>query len=198
MKKRSQLLSLLIISIFLISSASAQIKIGFNAGANFGKYKYDKIGTGLSSKNITGFIAGGVLEYGLNKSFALRFSPSYVLRGSKQSSDIADTKVKSYYLELPVTAVYKLNTGSIKPYLSGGLSLGILTKAKANEIDVKASYNKTNFSVLMGLGCEFEINKNTSVFIDGHYNLGLKNISKQSDKVKTRGFDIKAGVLFSL
>lgn len=208
MNKKVHLCFLILVSILLLPVSNAQVKVGFNGGINFSKYSGDKknSNSSVSFNKLPGFAVGGVLEYGISKTFALRFSPSYLLRGSetkynmKLSGKIKTIKNKSktYFIEMPLTAIYKLGKGKVCPYLSGGFNIGFLTKAKSDGEDIKNQFKKVNFSFLFGLGCEFALTKKASVFIDGQYALGLRNLAKNNGKQKTRGIDLKAGVLFAL
>lgn len=121
MKKFFTLLSVL--SVFTITTAQAQTKIGFRAGISSASWKGDaasslddlvSITKGyVDTKGRTGFHAGGYVNIPLSKSVSLEPGVSYSQKGYALRGDIeiekldflganANLTVQSHYIDLPV------------------------------------------------------------------------------------------------
>jgi hypothetical protein len=79
------------------------------------------------------------------------------------------------YVEIPILIGYQFGSGKIVTELSGGIALGFLSKMKGNIIDYNLNatipaneqnipFNKPLLSLLLRLGCSYQLNNNYSVF----------------------------------
>lgn len=113
------------------------------------------------------------------------------------------------YLEIPILLKYKINIpGSVHPYVFAGPNLGFSFSSKeldeaggqSAETDMKDLTSSVNFEIDFGAGAGFQVAPMTVVLLDVRYALGLTNMlnDKGNQSIKTNGFQIVAGVLFSL
>lgn len=128
------------------------------------------------------------------------------------------------YLDLPILLKASFADGQIKPYLLAGASLSFLLQDSAKLKIDKATINgqdvigmipsserelaqptkSTDFILNFGAGITISLNT-VNIFVEGQYNLGLTNINDETASpgttamtIKTRGIQIKAGLLFPL
>jgi hypothetical protein len=123
------------------------------------------------------------------------------------------------YIEIPVLLKLTFPTQQVKPFLLAGASVSFLSgdakltldKVTGNGIDVTNQLTSeqkeqtmksksTDFVLNFGGGLMIPVNL-IDIFIEGQYNLGLTNINDEPNddtKIKNKGIQIKAGVLFSL
>ena len=123
-----------------------------------------------------GFAAGAELGYQFNNFFALTAGAIYTQQGGKISIEgTEDTDGKKYnysldYLNVPIMANVYVAPGLA---LKAGAQFGFLMRAKIGDDDFKDAYEKSDFSIPMGLSYEMD-----EAVIDLRYNLGISNIIK--------------------
>lgn len=125
----------------------------------------------------------------------------------------AKITAKNVYFELPVLLKAKFLTGSVRPFVLAGPSLGILLAAKtlieaaglgSSEEDAKDGTSSTNFSIVFGGGAEFMAAPKIGITAEARYLLGLSDVAKEvagetnHTKIKGRGFLFAVGALFYL
>lgn len=171
-------------------------------------------------------IVGGILTYNFSPVLALQFKPAYVQKGVKvnftteESGSIIDTEasVSANYFDLPILLKASLPYDPIKPYLLAGSSVAFLLgdakmkleKASLGGLDISPlipaelreqtiDLKQQDYILSLGAGVTFPLTL-FELFLEGRYDLGLANISNEGGgtEFKTTGFQIKAGLLFSL
>lgn len=198
MGKKIQFISFIIFSIFLISTANAQIKLGFSGGINKSRFSYKKKVINGSIIHHQGIIIGGVFEYNINKTFAIKFSPSYSQRGSDVKVLKNITSTVNEYIELPFKFLGKFQTGLVKPYFFGGISFGFLINSETEDENTKHLFKTTNVSLLYGIGLEIKLDSRTAFFIESEYHTGIIDVAKGLTHINIKGFDFKTGILFNI
>jgi hypothetical protein len=179
-----------IISLTLAISATAQIELGVFAGPNFANLS----GEDADSEEIdftgrTLFKAGVLLEIPIAQNAALSIQPSFLQRGADFDTDGFPSGTISYtlsYLEIPVHLKYYLTSNEFRPYLIIGPSLGFELDAVADfsttgfdgEFSgVDALTEDTNLSIDIGLGFSYCVSS-VYLFIEGYYSPGTMDIYK--------------------
>ncbi len=221
MKTIKQILMMTLV-LFLVQSASAQVKLGLMGGANFSNFRvgmdpipvpFPNNTSGQGSFNSrTAFAIGGVAEYSLSPMIALSVQPMYSQQGSKFKIDglvvnplSTESTVKLNYIDIPVMLKVQFGSSSAKPYVTSGFTLGFLTSAKSGSVDFKDELKGTNISWNIGGGLSLPAGGRT-FFIEGRYMLGLSDIYDGPQPVpfsvvselKTKGFQVMAGLTFPM
>ncbi len=224
--KKLFLLSVTFIFLVFFTVSNAQIQIGVQAGINLTNVKMELSQQGFETAMRTRAIVGGILTYNFSPVIALQFEPAYVQKGAtvnftaEESGAIVDIEasVSANYFDLPLLLKVSLPYGPIKPYLLAGGSIAFLLgdakmkveKASLGGLDVTPlipaelreqtlDLKKQDYILSVGAGVTFPLTL-FELFLEGRYDLGLGNISNEGDEneFKTTGFQIKAGLLFSL
>jgi len=108
------------------------------------------------------------------------------------------------YFEIPLLGVFDLKGGSIRPYVTGGPSIGLLLGAYQHyqgdtqdtqfSQDIKQFFNSVDFSGVGGVGVAW-VNARSRVFIESRYTHGTSNIEINPTRtMKTRGLQFMIGV----
>ncbi len=201
--------TLLLLGISLLFSVSsfAQVKIsgGILGGVNLATISMDPTPANMDLSNLTGFGAGGVLNFAFSEGFGIKAEPMYLQTGTKVTSGGLEAKLKVNYINVPVMFTYTFGTGSnqLQPYIMAGPSLGIKLNATSvdpngNETDYKDNIKSTNFVATFGAGINIAAGKNV-IFLEGRYSLGLSNvnnISSDPTTVKTKEIQVFGGIMF--
>jgi hypothetical protein len=186
-------LYLLLLTVFSLAAASAQVQFGVKAGANFSTFTGDNTD---DAKTKVGFNAGALVALPLFNEFSLQPEVVYSGQGFKVSDQGISGTFNANYLNVPVLFKYNNPTGF---FLQTGPQIGFLMSAKVKSggqtEDEKDLFNSTDFSWAFGLGY---LVKSVNVGIDARYNLGLSNIAKDSgdEKVKNSVFQVGLFYLF--
>ena len=223
MKTITQILMMTLV-LFLVQSASAQVKLGLIGGANFSNFRVgvdqpiavplpDNTSAQGSFNSRTAFAIGGVAEYSLSPMVSLSVQPMYSKQGSKFKFDglvvnplSTESTIKLTYIDIPVMLKVEFGGSGAKPYVTSGFTLGFLTSAKSESEDVKDELKGTNISWNIGGGVSLPVGGRT-FFIEGRYMLGLSDIYDDSpqavplsavSELKTKGFQVLAGVTFPM
>jgi len=168
--------------IFSFYTAGAQTNFGLKAGYNSSSVQ---ISDGADFDSKSGFHVGGLAHIHISEHFAVQ--PEVVF--STQGGEISDDNTLNLnYINVPVLAQYMVNDGF---RLQTGPQVGFLVSAEREigdvEIDVDDTYNSVDFSWVFGAGYLFT----SGIGIDLRYNLGLNNISDDSDfEAKNRVFQV--------
>ncbi|MGH7495503.1 MAG: outer membrane beta-barrel protein [bacterium] len=204
--------------------AQAQVRLGVIGGLNLANISFDPTLDPNTSRS-TAFGAGGVLQFRLAENLALQLEPMYLQKGARQEGSFSDTefdsslsfkvdvKAKLNYLELPVMLKLAIGTGSTRPYVMAGPTIGFRLSAKYagsvsgpgfnQEIDedFKDQTKSMDFGLGFGAGVSFPAGRNT-IFVQGRYALGLANINADPEdtetRVKTNGIQVMTGVTFPI
>lgn len=200
----SKIISLLFIFVFTSFIINAQIKIGLNGGPNFASYTLSNKDTGITLKHKFGFSIAAVAEYSL-KNLSIRLNAGYIQRGGKNKIPALgnnDNKIYFDYIQLAPYVTYKFINSRISAKIISGLSFGHLVNAKANigagDFSIKNILKLLNITSDFGLELEIPIQTRTSLFFNGIYSLGLRNLSIAPGTLKTNDFNINIGFLYNL
>jgi hypothetical protein len=198
----------------LAAPVTAETRIGIVGGVNFATLHETPAEEGLFSARSL-FEAGAVVDLGLGGRFSLRLEPMFLVKGSDVSFALSgpppstpNGAFRLSYVELPVLLSVSLGSGSFRPYLLAGPTVGYLTSAKAQrlatgeEMDTLDLFKRTDIGASFGGGFSVPVG-GARVFVEGRYSLGLKNILKDTpdtagSTLKTRGVQVAAGVTFHL
>ena len=182
----------------------------------------------IETNNKAGFALGGVVCLSLANNIALQIEPAYMQKGSKVivewlengSSFKMDQTFKTNYIDIPLLLKVSLGQGNTRPYLLAGGSIAFKTgdaKVKVDKVtvdgrdvtsllsseerEIEWKIKSTDFGLNFGAGVIFPV-ATYHLFLEGQYNLGLTNINDEDNAdegtLKTKGIQIKAGLLFSL
>jgi hypothetical protein len=218
---------LLSISFLLIATLSysqnSKIKFGIEAGLNYSDFRgYEIPVTPLYSESPAFAYLGGInVEYLIKEKLSLKLDLNYERKSQKADNtlEIFDnngsskvynfTSKKNYdYLVLPIMIKYSF-TNRNSFFINGGPYIGYLLKSNItndlgnidgviNEPFETTKYNnRTDFGLSIGLGKNFELKENNSIFIEIRENLGLTNTSKNTvmgnGTVKTNSLNLIIG-----
>ena len=232
MKKFGIVFLILTIVFFISPVMAQNHQIGPLVGLNLASVDVDnkdeEEDTDTSTR--TGFIFGGSFYLSLSSNIGLQFEPAYIQKGSKAEvkgmEDGEEIKVgltlKANYIDIPLLFKASFGQASTKPYLLAGVNIALKTGDAKIEVDkvtvdgqdvtsqipidqfedeLQIQTKGTDFGLNFGAGILIPIGSN-QFFIEGQYNIGLKNIldneDSDGDDVKTKGIQIKAGIFFPL
>jgi hypothetical protein len=205
----------------------AQHRIGVVGGLNFADADVEIENEPADVSSRTAFGIGGVVDLRLSEIFSLHFEPMYLQKGAGES-ELAiqpgvEWKLKSTHLELPLLLKAEFGT-TVRPYVMAGPTIGILLSSDIEadfsgltlKGDAKDASESIDFALAFGAGISYPLGK-SSLFLEGRYSLGLTNNvkggdveiasgplaevitwDKETDEIKSRGFQIMAGVTFPL
>ncbi len=135
----------LIISVLLSCFLHAQVSYGLKGGLNLSnqvmKVSFGDINISREGKYIPTFHAGAVLDYRFQHNFSIRPELLFTGKGSNFKSEDDNgnesiTRLRPYYLELPVTLLYHHDFNhTVEGYAGLGpyLSYGLFGKAKSDQ-----------------------------------------------------------------
>ena len=176
------ILCLVIVSLTTLG-ASSQVNFGLKAGMNISTLRGDGVG---KAKSLIGANVGAFVNIPVSTMFSFQPEVLYSMEGAKE--DVLNTKIMLNYVNIPLMLKYTDASGFFGEL---GPQIGFLTSAKSkingNTADIKDLYKSVNFSLGIGAGFNFT----SSVGVGLRYNLGLSNISEDTnDDVKTGNFSI--------
>ena len=174
----------------------------FIAGMNLSKYiiqpevnfDIDK-GDEYSYKinNITRYLIGGGVEFALTRNIAVEIDALYFQKGSRIYKVYSNIEIYvvpwEYTLHvISVSTLLKIKAfAGSSPYILGGGEFSLILfhrykfdfgDYKGDEQDAKENTKSFNYGLVFGGGFEIKMPR-TSLFIEGRYHLGLRNISKE-------------------
>lgn len=169
-----------ILAIGSILAVKAQdVKFGIKGGLNL-----SKLTSASDAKVLAGFNAGALVNFKLDKNWAIQPEVQYSTQGSKLKTDYfglitTEGTLKLDYINIPVLAQYHIID---EFYLEGGPQVGFLTSSKYKTgsitVDNKDGMKKVDFGLNFGFGYKFDM----GLGIGARYNFGLTNVF-DSDKV---------------
>ena len=218
---------ILFLSLLSLTSVFGQLKIGPRVGVNLSNVTTDRSTT--TTTNLTSFSLGATLEKGLGEALALQVSilasskgynfvdvtqnkstvtPSNSLSFSKSSVVTSQGKKELFYLDLPISILYKKDLGIGKVLFGGGAYYsynfwGVSTETTTYVVgatadlslstitgiyDMKANNELSNsdFGLLANIGLEF----NERTQLSANYNFGLADIDPGTASTKNRVMNI--------
>lgn len=190
-------LSILLIALFILQSASAQFRIGPKAGVNLVKVD----GHPFSDQFRYAYHLGVFSEIVLTPDKKLSLQPEVVwnqysttldsnFKSVYQNLTSSDqSKVKLNYLSIPIVLNYRL-LGPI--YLQAGPQFSILMNQDKKFLQNGAdAFKHGDFALLAG--AQVRISK---IYLTGRYNIGLNNLNDidNKDKWKSQAIHLSVGL----
>tara|TARA_R110000850_G_scaffold277086_1_gene422273 strand:- start:573 stop:1211 length:639 start_codon:yes stop_codon:yes gene_type:complete len=203
------------VAVFGLTSVQAQdISFGAKAGVNLAN-----LGGDVEDNDMKiGFHVGGVVEIPLSEQFSFAPELLFSTQGTKSEYSETDTflgetftyefeeKLNLSYLNIPLMAKYYVSEGFS---LEAGPQVGFLISAKAEgdesvtvdgvtesesySIDIKDELESLDFGLNFGAGFKME----SGLFFQGRYNLGLANLTGNSDvKITNQVIQFSVGFMF--
>jgi len=200
--------------LFLAIPAQAQVEIGVIGSVNFATISgEDSAGEAIVSDRRTLYGLGGVLDVRLNERWSLRTEPMYLQKGA-QNVDGDNVSFKGEYLEVPLFLKLSLGSGSARPYVMAGPSIGFRLSSElsvedegiSGTFDADEVTESVDFGVDFGAGLSLRLN-GVSFFVEGRYDLGVADVftggeigGQLTDDVNvfTRGLQAMAGITIPL
>ncbi len=189
------------ITCLLVLSASAQGRLGIQAGATFTDLKLSDASMDkdmFDSK--TGFLAGITYDLKLVGPLSLNTGLFYVQRSVKEDgSATGDPSSTDRFssIELPANLKFTFPLPVVNPFVIAGpyLDCGVSAKAGGKKLDYGDDLNRFNYGLAFGAGVD--LFKRIRVMYQ--YDLGLSDMTTSvADAIKTkpRGSRISAAILF--
>lgn len=177
--------------------ARAEVRLGLGLGVNSSWYSVSPEPASLDGR--TGVIAGGFLEIGLSKMFALQPGLRYTQKGFA-SGDYNQTE---HYVEVPLLVKAQFRaTPKVFPYVIAGPDIGYEAAVHFSSLAGAVLFNDLDVALDMGGGVTFKISPKLDVFLQGCFSLGLINVVNTSDQpdttAKSRGIQVTGGVSIRL
>jgi hypothetical protein len=188
-------LYLLLLTVFSLAAANAQVQFGVKAGANFSNLSVSgDNGSEADTKTKVGFHGGAFVSVPVFSEFTLQPELVFSSQGAKSDMSGNDFTLNSNYLNIPVLLKYNNESGF---FAEIGPQLGFLMSAKVKSggvsADVKSAYQSTDVSGVLGIGY---LIKSVNVGIDARYNLGFTNIAKDSGDEKLKNSVFQVGLFY--
>lgn len=204
--KRFTLAGIAALAFLLIQTASAQVQVGFRAGANWGAVSKPEFLDNFSptfrlSPGLTGAV---FVEAPISDRVSIRPEVSYIQKGFLIDEGFelplgnwnlplgARVAYPTRYVELPVLAKINLNEGPVQVYMLAGASAGYAVNGRIRtrtsgifrsapmDVDMNMGtmgYNRWDFSAIGGLGFSAEAGAG-KFFVEARYQHGF---SRQYD-----------------
>jgi hypothetical protein len=188
-------ITLTLFTVLLISGAAfaQHANIGIKGGVNSFTIRSDN-NSSFDSK--LGFHLGLLGHFHLSNQFAFQPELVYSQQGTQFTVAGQDVKLNLNYINVPLLLQYMFDNGF---RLQAGPQLGFLASAKS-EISNSSSNVKDDFEGIdlgLAVGASY-VNPATNIGIDLRYNVGLNNISKESNtNYNNRGFQLGLFYLFN-
>lgn len=195
MKKLLSTLTILSSLFFTSLTIHAQSKFSLGPNAGFGHSSvsnYDNETFKLAAN------AGLSLVYSATEHFGIGLDAKYSYEGVKTGKDQG---IDLNYFRFPLKAIYFFNDygDKLRPKIFAGPSFGFLSSAKANDVDVKNSFNSSDVGLTAGVGFNYRLSKDTWFNGDLNYLHGLSDVTKSAAvKNQNRNLGLNVGVNFGL
>lgn len=180
------LISIITIMVLVAGSATAQhTNIGIKGGLNSFNIQTDN-GSSYDSK--MGLNVGLFGHIHLDDQYALQPELVYSMQGATSGN----TDIKLDYINVPLLLQYMFDNGF---RIQAGPQLGLLLNAKAEDnssVDIKDDFKSIDLGLSFGASY---VHPPTGFGVDARYNLGLSDISENSN-VKSTNRGIQIGVFY--
>ncbi len=165
-------------------------RLGLKAGMNFGWLKPNTDGLDGGGAS-AGFSWGAIGETFFAPNYAISTGINMHFMKGKFDIDAGplgkfDTKYYLKYLEIPLMAKMKTNNiiDGFSFYGNIGLAPGFRLDAKGSfndgdKVNMNDETNLLRVSMIVGLGAEYDIDSNTTLFAGINFNNGLTNVFKK-------------------
>ncbi len=214
--KKFALVLLVVLLIGAVSTSVSQVKMSFGPkiGLNLAGASFDPdYSSDITKSSHTGFMGGAAFEVMFSGiPLGIEANLFYAMGGVELSAPGEKLTWKIDEILIPVLLKGKFATGSpVSPYAYIGPALGFVTTSKqtyeatgqpTEEQDVSNNTSGTDFQFIFGGGAEFKVESMVAVTLDLRYGLGLTDLTKNQSvngrSVKTHGFGILVGCMFTL
>ncbi|RZL40766.1 MAG: PorT family protein, partial [Pedobacter sp.] len=150
----------------------------------------------------TSFYVGGTVDFSLSKAFYLQTGAMVIGKGGQNEFFGNKTKIKTFYVEVPVNFLHKFPLGAHKLLLGAGPYIAIafeghtkLTNASGQEFKVKTNFGEGIKRADYGLNFVTGIEFSKHLTVNVGYGLGLMNIrGLGSDYITDRNRVLSAGL----
>jgi opacity protein-like surface antigen len=163
----------LLLTVFALSFSIAASGLGIGPVAGVNLANISEEDNSQNSMKV-GFHIGAVLELSITDNFIIAPGVLYSIKGT-QSTDNSDLKINLNYLEIPINAKYRMESGF---NIFAGPYIGLLMSAEVtdgtNDVDFSDFVESTDFGLNVGLGYDLE----SGFGFSAQYGLGLSDISK--------------------
>ena len=211
------------------SKSSSESSFGFRAGLNLvtfsGRAADDLEELGFDKKTLPSFNVGLVAEFGVSESFFIEsglylsskgLRAEYINPDPNFSKETFEGTLSISYLEVPLSASFKVELGGVKLNVFAGPYLGIAIAGKnkvqtSNEyelnygtpdtiVDLKFgttendNFKRTDLGLNFGAGLQIE-----NFVVRAQYGLGFTNLDPKSDndgELKNRVISVSAAYMF--
>ncbi len=184
----------------------SQFRLGLAGGVNIADLSVSNIVDGEKYESLNGAIGGMVIEYGITDRFSLYARPQFAAKGAHISGgEEGNTDISLSYLELPLGVKFILLPDDFKPYVIGGIAYATNTNAETTRgdhtNDIKENVKDSDFLLNIGLGIEFGVTKELSLFFDARYSRSLTNLNDNEgskEDVYTSDIMLSVGFLYGI
>lgn len=162
---------LLVLLLFAATTSFAQTRFGITAGVNLANIVGSDAGDDNAMK--IGVHGGLIVDLGITDNFIIEPGVLYSMKGS-QSKDDSEIKLNLNYIEIPILAKYKLESG-LNFFLGPYVGFLMSATGEPGGVDFKDAVESTDFGLKVGIGYELE----SGLGFNAHYEMGLAKISKE-------------------
>ena len=208
MKTKTNILTLLMLSLFFVNGVNAQVIYGTRHGVSFSTLS--KTGDLTDNDKMIATYTGGLfIAAPIKGGFAIQPELNYVCKGrSSIKPDYATPTFKSryHYLQVPVMLRYNSNvTGNenTKLYFTAGPYASVLLKSQCKLKNCNEWTNDEydngdkdpDLGVILAMGVTFPV-KNLKFQADLRYDMGLSKLNFQPDDYRTKALSLTLGIIF--
>jgi hypothetical protein len=163
---------------FEAGTFSIQPLVGCGAATITNADNINIAGKDLKNQFTVSAMTGVEAEYQISKAFSVAAGLNYTLQGTgwenytQGSTKYNDPRMELGYVKIPLVVNCYVAKGLA---LKAGVQFGFLMKAKQGGEDVKDYFEKSDFSIPVGLSYEFD-----DAVVELRYNIGVSNIRKDN------------------
>ncbi len=190
------------------------IDIGARIGMNLSSFNQNLSNPPLTS--MPGVTAGVQGDYWFSQPWALSVQVLYVQKKASLSSTVVIVggpinyiSISSHnYIEIPLEAKLRpLNDGRFRPYLFAGATIGFLYSATSvtnyssgasQTYDLKNSTRPNDIGIIGGLGLDYVVMPEATIFLESSYRLGLISLYNTSRGYTVNDLRFWAGIVFGI
>ena len=173
------------LSMLFSPAASADTRIGVAVGPNFARFSGSLVPDEITFSGDTNLGLGAFVEVRVSRRISLTCTPMLLQKGTGfqgwgSANDTTGT-VDMTYLELPLLARYWFRSGGLRPYLTGGPTLGFrrtatITQVERGELpdteDIEEITQGLDLGLSVGAGVAIPAGR-FGLFVEGRYSFGF-------------------------
>lgn len=194
----------LLASIVVAPARAQSLKVGLESGVTFENNLEESLDEGLEAK---GWTFGAVGEASLFEPLAFRIELLYSSLDQRvivRRGTVFDTATYNLDLmSLPINIRFDLGEGSIRPYVFGGTTLGVLLSAvdeseEAEEADPDTLFNSVNATLDLGAGVRIFLSERIDLGIEARASYGLQTLLKEGEFMNFQRLQGIGGIFYRL